>query len=179
MIARGSQGPAVQAHHVRSDANGSSPSMLVATVAIALLIAACARPMQEWDVMSTPAVCDSVASPVKPGERVGAALPSDVRASPDSGTAIGTVTEFGSTRTLQGVSVAFLPLPESDSTRRPRRGAFTSTTGGFEVRSLVPGAYRFRVARIAQLPHERRVDVRAGAIDTFVVQLRPWRCSGY
>jgi hypothetical protein len=141
--------------------------------------AACARPVQEWDVMSMPAVCDSVASPARPGEPVGATLPPDVRPSPDSGTAIGTVTEAGSGRTMQGTSVVFLSLPVSDSTRRPRRGAITSATGGFEVRALVPGAYRLRVSRIGQLPHEQEIDVRAGVIDTFVVQLRPWRCRGY
>ena len=146
---------------------------------IGLSAAACARPMQEWDVMSMPAVCDSVPLPLKPGELVGATLPPDVRPSPDSGTAIGTVIEAESGRTIQGAGVVFSALPASDSVRRPRRGTYTSRAGGWEVRSLVPGAYRLRVARIGLRPHERRVDVRTGAIDTFVVQVLPLRCSGY
>ena len=129
--------------------------------------------------MSMPAVCDSMPAPLRKGEPSGATLPADVRPSPDSGTAIGTVTEIESRRTMPGVSVAFSALPGSDSTRRPRRGAHTSGAGGFVVRSLVPGPYRLRVGRIGMLPQERQVDVRAGAIDTCVVQLRPWRCSGY
>jgi hypothetical protein len=151
----------------------------LAACIILLVIAACARPMPEWDEMSGLAVCDSVPLPLKPGEPVGATLPGDVRPSPDSGTAIGTVTEAESGRTMLGAAVAFLALPASDSTRRPRRGTVTSPAGGFEVRSLVPGAYRLRVLRIGQRPHEREVDVRAGAIDTFLVQVRPLRCSSY
>ncbi len=129
--------------------------------------------------MSMPAVCDSMPPPLREGEPVGATLPSDVRPSPDSGTAIGTVTEVESGRTMQGAGVVLSSLPASDSARRPRRGTYTSRAGGFEVRSLMPGVYRLRVSRIGMLPHERQVDVRAGAIDTFVVRLRPWRCSGY
>jgi hypothetical protein len=162
----------------QSSASDAGAWALAACV-ILPMIAACARPMPEWDVMSAPAVCDSTALPARPDERLGATLPADVRPSPDSGTAIGTVTEDESGRTMQGAAVSFLALPASDSARRPRRGAITSPAGGFEVRSLLPGTYRLTVLRIGQHPHERQVDVRAGAVDTFLVQVRPWRCSGY
>jgi hypothetical protein len=89
-----------------------------------------------------------------------------------------TVTEVGTNRPLGGAGVVFRPLPQSDSTRRPTRRASTTRSGGFEVRSLVPGRYRFRVTSIGQRSHEREVDVRAGVIDTFAVQLGAYRCSG-
>ena len=135
--------------------------------------------MPEWDVMSMPAVCDSVPLSLKPGEPTGATLPEAVRPSSDSGTVIGTVTEAGTNRTIGGAGVALRPLPQSDSTRRPVRRARTTRSGGFEVRSLVPGQYQFRVTNIGQRPHERAVDVRAGVIDTFVLQLGAYRCSGF
>ena len=128
--------------------------------------------------MSSTAVCDSIPIPLRPGEPLGATLPPNVLAHPDSGVVIGTVTETGSNRTLSGAVVLFRAMPPADSLRRPRRAVYTSRGGGFEARALAPGGYRLRVSRIGALPYEREIDVRAGVIDTFVVQLRPWRCVG-
>ena len=129
--------------------------------------------------MFAPAVCDSVATPVQPGEQLGATPPLGVQPHRDSAVVIGTVTEVSSNRTMSGAGVRFRPLPEADSTRRPSRYAHTNYTGGFEIRSLAPGSYRLWVGRIGMLPIERQVNVRAGVVDTFVVELRPWRCIGY
>lgn len=165
-------------HDARSSASVVRPRALAAACIIALSVAACARPMPEWDVMSMPPLCDSIPLPLKPGEPIGATLPEAVRPSSDSGTAVGTVTEAGTDRTLGGAAIAFRPLPPSDSTRRPTRRARTTRSGGFEVRALVPGRYQFRITGIGHRPHEREVDVRAGVIDTFAVQLGAYRCSG-
>lgn len=144
-----------------------------------LVAAACARPMQEWDVMSMPAVCDSVPRPVQPGEPIGPTLPTGERARADSGTVIGTVTEAGTGRTLHAATVALVVSRSSDCDWQVVRRAATTSTGGFTMRSVVPGQYRLRVTRIGQRVHEQPLAVRAGAIDTVVVALGALRCSGY
>jgi hypothetical protein len=157
----------------------SAPCTL-AVAAIGLFVAAaCARPMQEWDVMSMPAVCDSVPRPVRPGEPLGATLPTGERASADSGTVVGMVTEAGTGRTMHGATAALLVSQSSDSSWQTVRRVATTSTGGFAIRSVVPGQFRLRVTRIGQRPHEQPLDVRAGAIDTVVVALGALRCSSY
>lgn len=178
MTFRRSRGTTAPPRHVRRHVAGVHAFVLL-VAALGLLPAACARPMQEWDDMSGLAVCDSIPRPIDPGEPVGATLPAGVRPSAESGTVIGTVTEAGSGRTMRAATVTFHTLPErSDSNARPARGARTSATGGFEVRSLVPGSYRIRVSAIGHRPRDQRIDVHAGAVDTLAVQLPVHRCTG-
>lgn len=129
--------------------------------------------------MSVPAVCDSIPRPLKPGEPLGATLPAGERATADSGTVIGAVTEAGTGRTMEMATVSLLVAPSADSSWTPVRRVVATAAGGFAIRSIVPGRYRLRVTRIGQRLHEQPLDVRAGAIDTVVVALGALRCSGY
>lgn len=146
----------------------------------ALTLASACVTQRQHDLMSEPAICDTVPPPVRAGERVGGTLPSAERPGLDSGVVIGTVVEAGTGRTLGGATVTLHAPFASLSEITPAMIAVpTNTLGGFVIRAPAPVRYTLAVRRIGSRPTIRSIVVRAGAIDTLHVELHYGQCIGY
>jgi hypothetical protein len=129
----------------------------------------------ELNVMHMESVCDSVPPPVRPGERIGAAIPTDVRAVPDSAIAVGTVMEMSTGRTLAGAAVT---LRRDSAAGSAVARVYTNPSGGFRIASA-PGTYALTVRLIGRPPTHQAVTLRAGLVDTLRLEMRYMRCLGY
>lgn len=151
----------------------------IAALTALTLASACAR-QQRYDVMSAPAMCDTVPPPLRAGERVGGTLPTVEQPAPDSGVVIGTVVEAGTGRALAGATVSLHAPFASVSEITPVIVAVpTNALGGFVLRARAPVTYTLVARRIGSRPTIRSIAVRAGAIDTLQVELLYWQCIGY
>jgi hypothetical protein len=150
---------------------------LVGVIVLALMIvsASCAR-QHHVDIMSLMA-CDSV-----PPARGTAAVPHVPTASPrsDRGAIVGTVSERKGGQ----------PVPNGDATLIPMQAAApvgarnqfrvsVDSLGGFALVDVTPGSYTLRVRAINHPLDERRVEVRAGRVDTVRVVMHYYACRGY
>jgi hypothetical protein len=152
-------------------------TILVAFVIALAGLSGCAK-AQPLDVISAPAVCDSVPPPLAPGERIGGELPPGVAATVDAGAVVGVVQEARSGRPLQAATVR-LDSVGSRLPSVPLGHALSDAAGGFTLRAVRPGTYTLRTMLIAHVPRERAITVRAGAIDTVSMELAYLHCMGY
>ncbi len=148
-------------------------------LAMVIFSAACAT-QQHYDLMSAPALCDTVPSSIRAGEPTGGTLPSGVRATADSGTVIGTVVELRTRRPLSGATVTLhQPTAAVPSVASAVVGAPTDIAGSFVLRVRAPATYTLAVHRIGYRPRTQSMSFRAGAIDTGHIELQYERCVGY
>ena len=152
-------------------------TLVVASIAALGYLSGCTR-AQPLDVMSAPAVCDSVPPPLARGERVGGELPLGISASADSGVVVGVVLQAQTGRPLSGATVSLRPGGSSLTSAR-MGGAVSNAAGGFSLRPVLPGTYTMRTTLIGHFPRERTVTVRAGAVDTVRTELAYLHCVGY
>ncbi len=134
-------------------------------LAMVILSAACAK-QQKYDMMSAPAICDTVPSSLGAREKSGGTLLSGVRAIADSGTVIGTVVEMGTRRPLAGAMVTLhQPTAALPTVASALVGAPTDIAGSVVLRVRDPGTYTLAVHRIGYRPRTRSMTLGAGAID--------------
>jgi hypothetical protein len=143
-----------------------------------LLIAGCARPPQ-YDVMSAQVVCDTLAPPLRPGERVGGLLPTAPQPGLDSIVVIGTVLEAGSGRPLPGASIGLLATSAPDRPDQPVARAVTNTEAGFVIVAPRPGRYSLVAHRIGHPPARLDVALTAGQVTTVRLEMQYRYCPGY
>jgi hypothetical protein len=149
---------------------------ILATTAGILGIVGCTRPAP-IDLMTTPAVCDSISPLGTSGAFAVARIPR-VGEMREGGAVVGTVTDARSGQ----------PLWHGDASLAPRQAGGTDhglarvsvdSLGGFVLLAVPPGAYTLRVRALHYKYEERPVVVQAGAVDTVRVALRYYVCRGY
>ena len=142
------------------------------SLAVALMTLGACRPPQPVDIMTMPAVCDTI--PPMVGRTARMPL---VAAERSRGAIVGVVTE----------SITGLAVPQADvrlldpATRNAVAGpVVTDSRGGFALASLpVHGPYRLVVRSIGHDASEREVRILLGVVDTETVAMRYRVCSGY
>jgi hypothetical protein len=170
-----SQTVSIKANLIRSDAQSSlSFGRRMRTSLLITLIAAVACFKQPAiDVMTLPAVCDTIPPARAAGVR--ARMPT-VSIASDRGAVVGTAVEAGTSRPL---AFSDTRLVSVDSPTLAAFLAIADSAGGFVFRAIAPGTYTLRTRAVGHRVEEQRIDVRAGTIDTVRVALRYFTCIGY
>ena len=117
--------------------------------------------------------CDSVPPPLGPTARRAEVPAVKLAPAPDRGVVVGVLAERGTARPLVGL--VRLTRAGAD----PGAEQATDGAGGFVATDLLPGPYVVRARVLNHLPAERRVTVRAGAVDTVRAHLAYHVCIGY
>jgi len=122
--------------------------------------------------MTLPASCDSA-----PPHREGPvpAVPAVALPTPPFGTLVGAVSEAG---TSWALPYATIDLTRLDGPAKARLLAADSV-GGFALEALEPGTYRFRVRSFDHRFNAQDLRVRSAVVETLLVVLRYFRCTGY
>jgi len=139
-------------------------------VLIALVVAASCTKPRVTSVVKTQAMCD--ATPPKVTVVQAAQIPT-ISAGVDRGAIAGTVVEAGTGQPL--VAVAGLYRPDSPAVGSDL--ALSDSLGRFVIRAA-PGTYVLRLRLIGHRVGERRVELRAGVVDTVRVEMRSVTCVG-
>jgi hypothetical protein len=153
-------------------------NVTAAALASVLLLQGCAHAPQ-YDVMSAPAICDSLPTPLRPGERVGGTLPTARRPGLDSVLVIGTVLEVGSGRSLSGASISLFATTGPDRIDKPITRAVTNVDAGFLIVAPRPGRYSLVAHLIGHHPAKQEVVLRTGEMDTVRLEMHYINCIGY
>ena len=154
--------------------------MRIATFSLACLLAditalasACARPShQDLNVMTIPAVCDSV-----PPHRHGPAPTIPTLPAPQAplGAVVGAVSEAG---TGLALAYATIDLARLDSLPSGRLLSADSL-GGFAIDGLAPGTYSLRVRSFNHRFRLHELHISPAVLETLTVALPYYQCTGY
>ena len=140
---------------------------------ITALALGCARPShRDLNVMTMPAVCDTA-----PPHREGSApvIPSLAAPRAPFGAVVGAVSEVG---TGLALPYATIDLARSDSAP-PGRLLAADSLGGFALDTIPSGTYRLRVRSFDHRFNVRELRIAPATVETLVVALSYFQCTGY
>lgn len=149
-------------------------TILLVIASALVVVSACAR-RAPLDVMAMSGPCDSVPPAVPAGALRRARVPQAAFAD-GSAALVGTVVEAGTGQALWYAEAALTPAVAAGAAPAPARA---DSLGGFAFVGVTPGAYTLHLRALSHHYEERRVEVRAGSVDTVRAELRYFACSGY
>jgi hypothetical protein len=139
-----------------------------------LLLVACACSARAQDAMSLPGSC-SGEPPAWSGPA--ARVPEVETPRRGSATLLGTVSDRSTDRPLRGGSVRAWGAG-APANSEPRE-AIVDSLGGFALRDLPPDKYEVQARMVGYRYSERTVRLEMGRVDTLVIVLPYYSCSGY